>query len=120
MDNKLQARVKARDAKHLDPTERAELVNSFLFAALGIEDPEEAVAHPLYWDLLCWCSQMLALFALGVGETDLLNIAKAMNQQIMSLHYALPEGEPELGHERDLHEQLWHERIRSLLGEEGK
>ena len=120
MDDLLKKRIDLRDSSHLDPAERAELVNSFLFTALGIDNPEEAVKHPLYWDLICWCSQMLALFAMGVQETKLLEVAKAVNGQIMSIHYSLPDGEPELGPGRDEHEAIWYERIEELLKMRGQ
>jgi hypothetical protein len=115
MNEILLKRISDRDSKHLDPGERAELVNSFIWTALGIEDPKDAIEHPLYWDLLCWCEQMLLLFAMSVEHQELLGLMKLVQKQWMSLHYSLPDGEPELGPSKEEHEKLWTERIDYLI-----
>jgi hypothetical protein len=110
----IQRKIEKTDLQYLDPSERAELVNAFLFSALGISDPKEVVEHPLYWDLICWCSGMVAYFAMGTEDADLMALAKILNKQIFSLHYSLPDGEPELGPNREEHKQIWIERIEGI------
>jgi len=107
-------KVKQRDQKHLDPSERAELVNSFIFHALALDSPKDVVQHPLYWDLLCWCLEMLNLYTKNlamVGQPELMEIMKLASRQFYGLHYSLPENSPELGPEREEHEELWVTRI---------
>lgn len=118
-DSLLQAKIKKTDLAHLDPTERAELVNTFLFAALGIDNPKEAVKHPLFWDILCWALELLSLYSLELeiaGEDEhLKSLMKHLSKYIYSLHYSFPEGQPELGPSREDHRKLWNDRIEGYI-----
>ncbi len=118
LESTLRKRVKQRDLEHLDPNERADLVNSFIFHALALEDPKDAVEHPLYWDLLSWCVEMIALYAQSLasaGETSLMVPAVDLSRMFYSLHYSLPDDSPELGPEREEHEEIWVERIEEWI-----
>jgi hypothetical protein len=115
LDSLLRKKIAATDAKHLDPAERAELVNSFFFYALGLTNAEDMIEHPLYWDLLCYCVNFVLLFAYSAEDTELLDLMILVNNHVCSLHYAMPEGSPEFGLPRDEHTELWHSRIKSHI-----
>ena len=106
-----EGRRKDRDKKHLDPTERANLINTFILHSLGLNHPEDLARNPLFWDLTCYSTEMLNAFALQSGEDDMLALAKAWSNTIFSRHYSFPDGMNALGPSRDRHEQIWLERI---------
>jgi hypothetical protein len=108
-------KISQRDLKHLDPSERAELVNSFIFSALAITDSRQAIEHPLFWDLLCWATNILAIFAQASEDQTTLEIVRVLNKHFYSLHYSFPDREPELGPGREEHERIWAERIEGYL-----
>lgn len=114
-DRWFQNQISARDVKHLTPDERAELVNSFLFHALALESPEDVIAHPLYWDIVCFCWEMLLLYAQNSGDDTLLAMMKKINNYMHAQHYSLPENAPQLGPSRDEHKKLWIKRIEEYL-----
>ena len=112
----MQAKVSEMDENHLDPGERAELVNSFIFHALGLEDPKEIIEQPLYWDLLCYCMEMLSLYAVNMEDENLILAVKYINNYMYSLHYS---GEVDvdsfLGPGRIGHEDIWAGRSKRVL-----
>jgi len=104
-------RIDARDQAHLDPAERAELVHNFIFSALGIEDEKESITHPLFWDLLCYCSEMFNIYALQMDEEDTLQIAKTLSKYLYSRHYSVPDAHIILGPSRREHTKIWVQRM---------
>jgi len=112
----MRAKVSETDEAHLDPGQRADLVNSFIFHALGLEDPKDVIEQPLYWDLLCYNVEMLSLYAVNMEDENLVNAIKLVNSYIYSVHYAGVKGEDSfLGPARDEHEKIWVERIERFL-----
>ena len=114
-DRWFQSQISARDAKHLNPDERAELVNSFIFHALALESPEEVIEHPLYWDLLCYNFEMLLLYAQSSGDDTLFTMMRKVNNYLHAQYYSLPPDAPQLGPSRDDHKALWIKRIEEYL-----
>jgi len=112
----MRARVKEMDEAHLDPGQRAELVNSFIFHALGLEDPKDVIGQPLYWDLLCYNIEMLSLYLVNMEDENLLMAVKQINNFMYSVHYAGAIGEDSfLGPAREEHEEIWVERIERFV-----
>lgn len=115
----MKAKMSEMDEHHLEPKERADLVNSFIFHALGLDDPKDVIEQPLYWDLLCYCFQMLSSHAIALGDEGFLGVIKALNSYMHSIHYSGAVGEDTfLGPEREEHERIWVERIEGLIEEE--
>ena len=110
IDSSVRARIASRDARHLDPVERAELVNEFIFKALRLED-NDGITNPLYWDLLSYCVQMYLRYAVQVDDEILQKISAQINSDFMSKHYSVPDDHAILGPERETHKQLWKDRI---------
>lgn len=100
-------RVEAMDAEYLSPTERANLVNTFIFNVLGFSDPKDVLENPRFWDLVCYASQILAVAGMKSGKGDLLDMSVMISNYIHSLHYSLPEDSPALGPGRESHAKLW-------------
>ena len=122
----LNAKIKSRDSSHLDPSERAELVNQFIFNALGLTDSKDTIKHPLYWDLLSYCVEMINLYAFAQAQSSVGEDAQVFSQQFMqatklvnnlfhSIHYSLPDGSPELGPSRKDHEDIWAKRMEDYI-----
>jgi len=103
-------RIAYIDSLHLDPVERAEKVQEFLFTALRIDSEKGSITNPLFWDLLCYCSQLFAVYAIQIQDGSV-DFAKSMNSYLMSRHYSLPEDHPSLGPSRAEHTQIWLDRI---------
>ena len=114
----MQKRIIERDKEYLSPRERADLINTFLFEALGLDSPKDVIRHPLYWDLTCFCTEFLNLFALQSEDQRLLKSTISTNNWIYSFHYSVDESAA-LGPGKEEHEKIWHDRINSLV-EEGK
>jgi hypothetical protein len=118
----MEARVKEVDNLHLDPSQRATYVNSLIFHALGLEGAKDAVEQPLYWDLICYCMEMLNIYVvqtcMDTEDRDTIVTLKKLNSFIYSIHYSLPEDSPMLGPDKLAHTQLWEERLISLVGED--
>jgi len=109
-------RMKNVDEAHLDPDQRAELVNSFIFHALGLNDPKDVIEQPLYWDLLCYCFEMLLKYAIVREDRNTLLAMKQVNSFMHSAHYSGRIGEDSfLGPDRDEHEKIWVERIEKFV-----
>lgn len=116
----MKAKVAEMDEAHLDPGERADLVNTFIFRALGLDGPEDVIKQPLYWDLICYCFEMLSNHAVVLEDEDFLMAMKHVNNMMYSIHYAGVVGEESfLGPEREKHKQVWVERIERVVEEEG-
>lgn len=108
----MRAREKQMDEAHLDPGQRAELVNTFIHYALGLTKREDVIEQPLYWDLLCYSFQMISRFAIQAADPDFLQIVKALNSYMNSIHYSGELGQEDwLGPEREEHEGIWVDRI---------
>jgi len=113
----MKAKMNETDEHHLDPGQRAELVNTFILSALGVKEAEQ----PLYWDLICYSIKMLQLFAITQGEMDegnFVKLTKILGGRIEALHYSGAIGEDSfLGPEREEHEGIWVDRIEKFLEE---
>jgi len=121
LDAFMKARMHQMDEAHLDLDQRAELVNTFIFHALGLVEREDVIEQPLYWDLLCYCFQMLLRYAVELGDEGFLLAMKQINSFMHSAHYSGVVGEEGfLGPEREEHERIWVERIERFIrdGEE--
>lgn len=118
----MEARVKEVDENSLSPSERATFVNSLIFHALGLEGAEDAVQQPLYWDLICYCMEMLNIYVvqtcMDTEDRDSIVNLKKLNSFIYSIHYSLPDDSPMLGPGKLAHTQIWGDRLLSLTGEE--
>lgn len=110
----LKERIKQRDSTYLDPTSRANLVNTLLFRVLGLEDPKDIIKNPLFWDLVCFCTEVLNVYALQSDEEENLALAKAWSNLIYSRHYSLPDDHNALGPEKEEHEKWWLEMIEGI------
>ena len=104
-------RVGERDEKYLSPSERATLVNTLLFHSLGLDSPSDAITNPLYWDLICYCMEMLSLYFVQLGDERALVSLKLLNNIIYSYHYSVPDGTAILGPDRAEHEAIWKGRL---------
>jgi len=114
----MRARVDEMDEAHLDPGQRAELVNSFIFHALGLKDPKDVIRQPLYWDLLCFCFEMISGYSIQMDDEGLVLACKHINGYMYSVHYSGTVGEDSfLGPEREEHEALWVEIIEGFMEE---
>jgi len=112
LESYMEARMNEVDEHHLDPDQRAELVNTFIFHALGLTDPKDVIEQPLYYDLLCYCFQMLLKYAVSIEDENFFLAMKHVNTFMHSAHYSGAIGEDSfLGPERDEHERIWVERI---------
>jgi hypothetical protein len=109
-----QRQIENRNKLHLDPNERADRVNTFIFMALGLDRIEDLIAHPLYWDIVCFCQEFLNAFALGSGDRDYIMLARTMNSFIYGTHYSIPDDSPQLGPNRREHDNIWAERIEAF------
>lgn len=109
------ARIATRDARHLDPSERAELFQSFLFHALDLTGPDEYIQHPLYWDLLSFCIEQISLFGSTAGDERLEQLVKILSKHFYSLHYSFPDDAPQLGLDREAHKAEWIELIEGYI-----
>lgn len=109
----LQKRVEEYDKLYLDVTERAERVNAFIMAALGLTSIKELTDQPLYWDLVSFSTEFLNQFAFVMSQEDeeLMTIARVWNSKIHSIHYSQSKDSPALGPKRDEHITLWNSRI---------
>lgn len=114
----MKARVKEVDEKHLTPGERADLVNSFFFAAFGLDKPEDVLQQPLHWDLMCYCVEMLNAMLMASGDDQAIMAQQAVNSFIYSAHYSFGKGEPMLGPDREEHVKMWLSMIEELRGED--
>jgi len=115
----MKARVNEMDEAHLDPGQRAELVNTFIFHALGLSR-EDTIEQPLYWDLICYNIEMISLYAVGMQDENFLAAVKVVSNFMYSTHYSGALGEDSfLGPEREEHEGIWVERIERFTVEEG-
>lgn len=113
-------RIKRRDKAHLDPGERADLVNSFLFDALGLESVEALVSNPMLWDLVSYATEFIGLYAIQSGDEKLETLAKMWSKQIYSLHYSVPDGHEILGPDRETHVERWDALRRALKIKRGE
>ncbi len=114
------ARMTSTDEAHLDPGQRAELVNTFIFHALGLSEPKDAAEQPLHWDLLCYSFQMLLLYADQMQDEQFSIAMKMVDSFMHGIHYSGVIGEEEfLGPEREEHEGIWVDRIEGFMKEEG-
>lgn len=112
----MKARLDEVDEHHLDPGQRAELVNTFIQHALGLSNPKEAIEQPLYWDIMCYCFQMISHYAVQMQDEEFLLAVKQVHNFMHSVHYSGVIGEDSfLGPERDEHERIWVERIERFL-----
>ena len=115
-------RVEEIDEKHLDPSQRATFVNSLIFHALGLKGAEDAVQQPLYWDLICYCMEMLNIYVVqtctDTEDRETIVTLKKLNSFIYSIHYSLPEDSPMFGPGKLAHVQIWEDRLLALVGEE--
>lgn len=114
----MKARVEQMDEAHLDPGQRAELVNTFIQHALGITEKEEGIEQPLYWDMICYCSKMLQLHGMAHSGSDpeLMKLLLLINEKLEHMHYSGAVGEDSfLGPEREEHERIWVERIERFI-----
>ena len=112
-ENIFQTLVGIRDKKSLDPSERSDYVYSFLVAALRIDEQEGGlIEHPLLWDMLCFSSGFVALFAEQSQDEHFIALAKVLNNYIHTIHYSLPNDAPQLGPRRSKHESIWTQRIK--------
>jgi len=117
----MKAKMNETDQHHLDPGQRAELVNTFIFHALGLRDVKDVIEQPLYWDLLCFNFQMISRFAIEIQDEGFILAVKQVHSFMHSLHYSGAVGEDSfLGPERDEHEGIWVDRIEGFIVEEGK
>lgn len=123
LDKFMKLRVEDRDSKYLDPTERANFVNTLILLALGFEDPKGAAQNPLYWDLVCYSTEFLNLFALQTEDKEIMAIAKAWSNKIFSLHYSYDDDMNALGPSREEYGEVWISRLdwlREMMeGDEG-
>jgi len=121
LEDFMKRRMDKVDKKHLSPGQRAELVNSFLFKALGLDDPKDFVqSYPLHWDIICFCQEMLNIFILqSCAETDTnektIAALKRINDFTYSAHYSQPKGSPMLGPSVKEHAQQWEDRMDSIV-----
>ena len=111
LDGLMKLRVESRNKEHLSPSKRADLVNTLLLSALGLSGPKEAATNPLYWDIVCFATEFLNLFALQSEDEEMILIAKAFNERIYSLHYSYPDGMNALGPKLEEHERIWLGRL---------
>ena len=112
----MKAKVSEMDENHLDPGERADLVNSFIFHALGLENPKEVIEQPLYWDLLCYNMEMLSLYAVNMEDENLILAVKYINNYMYSLHYSgKVDVDSFLGPGRIEHEDTWAGRSKRII-----
>ena len=118
LDQFMKLRVEDRDSKHLDPRERADFVNTLILLALDLTGPKEAATNPLYWDLVCYATEFLNLFALQSEDEELLAIAKAWSTKVYSLHYSYEDGMNALGPDRGEYEKVWKKRLERLKTDE--
>jgi len=119
LDAFMKARMAQIDEAHLDPVERADLVNSFFFHALELHEPKDVLEQPLYWDLICFCFGMLSRHTVLLEDENLLLAVKHVNNFMYSLHYSGALGEEAfLGPDREAHEKIWAERIESVMKDE--
>jgi len=109
-NKKMLSRIEHVDSLHLDPVERAELVQEFLFKALRLDGERGSVTHPLFWDLLCYASQLFNVYAIQTQDGSL-DFAKHLNSYLMSRHYSVPDDHSCLGPSREEHKQIWLDRI---------
>lgn len=108
------SRMEDRDDHHLDPTERAEVVQEFLFVALGLDGPEDAVENPLFWDLISYASQVFAAYAIQSEDGEALDLAKKLSHYVHSRHYSVGDNHPILGPGKEKHLKVWVKRIKDL------
>lgn len=108
-------RIAARDASHLSPEERAELVLTFIYAALGLDNTRDLIHQPLYSDLMYFALNMLNMHSISIQDEDLIDMMKAVNSHMYATHYSLPEDSPALGPSRDEHKEIWEERIKEYF-----
>jgi hypothetical protein len=116
------AKLAQLDEAHLDPQDRANLVNEFFALTLDLEKPEDIVQYPLYWDILCFCFEMLNGFILQMEDKNVIRAARFINDYMYSIHYSGEVNETDfLGPSREDHEKIWAERIAKFIsvGEEG-
>ncbi len=112
----MKAKMDETDEHHLDPGQRAELVNTFIFHALGLDDPKDQAGEPLHWDLMCYSFQQLSRFAIQIQDENFMLAVKQVHSFMHSLHYSGAVGEEEfLGPARDEHERIWVERIEGFV-----
>lgn len=117
----MRARVNEMDEAHLDPAQRAELVNTFIQYALGMRGKEEGIGQPLYWDLICYCFKMLQLHGMAHSGVDpeLMKLLLIIDEKLEHIHYSGVLGESSfLGPGREEHEKLWVERIERFIDKE--
>lgn len=107
-------RIAERDKLHLSPNERAERVNTFIFLALGYEDPADVIKQPLYFDLICYCFEMLNLYALGSQDEVLAQLTQVINKHMYSQYYSLDNDNKILGPDKETHINIWKERIEAF------
>jgi len=112
----MKARMNSTDEAHLDPGQRAELVNTFILYALGLTDPKEAAEQPLHWDLLCYCFQMISLYAIQMQDEGFTLAVRQVHNFMHGIHYSgVIEEDLFLGPARDEHEKIWVDRIEGLI-----
>lgn len=114
LDQFMKQRVKSRNREHLSPTDRADFINSLIHLSLGLDSPKDVATNPLYWDIVCFATEFLNLFALQSEDEEILLLAKAFNERIYSLHYSYPDGMNALGPAREVHESIWLSRLEWL------
>ncbi len=101
-------RVSQVDVEHLNPDERAELINTLIFRSLGLDTPEDVIKQPMHWDVQCFAVKILASFIVEMEAEDLIPAIKLINNYIYSIHYSGKIGvDPHLGPGRDEHEKMW-------------
>ena len=83
----IERRIEEKDASHLDPMQRAELVHTLLLAAVPHEGSNTFVGET-WWDVFCFCTAFLAQSAVIVEDESLLALARSLNSWTHSAHYA--------------------------------
>lgn len=112
MEKYIKARIHEVDEKHLDPEQRAQLVNTFIINALGYPNgyPDPSTNN-LHWDLTCFCVEFMNRFAQNIGAEPLLVAQKVISDLVYNLHYDVNTKSEALGPGRDEEEKVWVERI---------
>lgn len=106
----IQRRIEIRDTRTLNPSERADLVNTFIFHSLGLTSPQDVVKNPLFWDLVCFACEFMNLTAKTLDDPLFLELQKQVNGFIYQMHYSLPEGDDAINLSKEDHRKIWETR----------
>lgn len=82
---------------------------------MDLSDVKDIIAHPLYFDLMCFCFEMLNLYGMNSQDGDLLQLMSLVNKHMYSTYYSLPDNHIILGPDREAHTKLWIDRVESLF-----